>query len=752
MALRTQLDPNILIGDTLADRPLPGAQKQGLLFYAEDTGDSSVLIIDEVTGLRHWEAFSSGTIGPTGATGPTGPVGPTGPTGAVGTTGATGPQGPEVEVGLLAGLPLPAARPVGAEYYATDVGLLFVNDGARWDVIGGTQGLADARPAAAAVPVHSTYYATDQGITYQSDGVATWTVVANPGFVDQAFTVDGVAGNDANVGTVAHPFATLTRAFTAVSPTPRGKSRILLVGAGPYAAPANVSGVVPAGPNGQPLVVVGDAYTQVATGAVTLRSGAALTTGLNLAADQVRGWIYHGLTGVSAGQYQQIATNTVGPNSVLTLLSGALYTVGAPGDTFEILRPTTVITVNGTSLSNGFLGFWRCVLNTGATGLIIGDEIEIGFDVCEWQSGGAANLNVDDAKVYAQPFAGNPIVPLGFHLANSQVFARITDIGSPIGSFVGVYEHGHALIYFSGQPKYAGSYVGGATLNNPTGSVVLNFSYGGFDLANAAAGFTAVSLSGSGSNFSCSNGWNRFALGGAGTFGLVAGYDSYANCTNCLFTGCGTAMAGSRRGVVYAQNVSGSTGNVLGGLVSHGGAILSGGSVAVTGSSGDVQIDGQVPKSWATAFGADSIIQSNAGLSGTQFSFSGGLTGGAGATTVFIPVGGGVPSATNGAGNSPTAMRLPMSPGRLAQNLRITILTNTLATGTVFTLMKAPVATGVPAATTITASIGANTQGNITDLAHTVQYQDGDQVDLQAVNALGGGANPLTMTGALQAI
>jgi len=57
MALRTQLDPNVLIGDTIADRPNPAAQKQGLLFYEVNSGDSWILVIDPATGVRSWEEF-----------------------------------------------------------------------------------------------------------------------------------------------------------------------------------------------------------------------------------------------------------------------------------------------------------------------------------------------------------------------------------------------------------------------------------------------------------------------------------------------------------------------------------------------------------------------------------------------------------------------------------------------------------------------------------------------------------------------
>jgi len=65
MALRTQLDPNHLIGDTIADRPLPGSMKQGNTFYAVDTGDSWILVIDPLTNVRSWDVVAIGGSGAT---------------------------------------------------------------------------------------------------------------------------------------------------------------------------------------------------------------------------------------------------------------------------------------------------------------------------------------------------------------------------------------------------------------------------------------------------------------------------------------------------------------------------------------------------------------------------------------------------------------------------------------------------------------------------------------------------------------
>lgn len=65
--LRTQVAPQVLIGDSILDRPNPAEMPQGTLFHESTTGTCSVLVINDATQVRRWEAFCGGT-GPTGAT------------------------------------------------------------------------------------------------------------------------------------------------------------------------------------------------------------------------------------------------------------------------------------------------------------------------------------------------------------------------------------------------------------------------------------------------------------------------------------------------------------------------------------------------------------------------------------------------------------------------------------------------------------------------------------------------------------
>ncbi len=67
MALRTQVDPYVLVGD-LADLPNPADVAQGTLFHAEDTGDCRILVINPASQFRYWDPFcgTSAASGPPG--------------------------------------------------------------------------------------------------------------------------------------------------------------------------------------------------------------------------------------------------------------------------------------------------------------------------------------------------------------------------------------------------------------------------------------------------------------------------------------------------------------------------------------------------------------------------------------------------------------------------------------------------------------------------------------------------------------
>ncbi len=71
MALRTNVRPWVLIGDTVADRPsayAPGVG-QGFLFHDSSTGDCSVMSVEPSTQVHTWEPFCCGESGCSGGGG-----------------------------------------------------------------------------------------------------------------------------------------------------------------------------------------------------------------------------------------------------------------------------------------------------------------------------------------------------------------------------------------------------------------------------------------------------------------------------------------------------------------------------------------------------------------------------------------------------------------------------------------------------------------------------------------------------------
>lgn len=234
-------------------------------------------------------------------------------------------------------------------------------------------------------------------------------------------------------------------------------------------------------------------------------------------------------------------------------------------------------------------------------------------------------------------------------------------------------------------------------------------------------------------------------MGGAGCIGADSEDMSFVAVLNVAITGYGVAALRSLNAAfIGGSGVTGSAGNGVGLLLQTGGIGEFAGT-SVTGTSGDVQIDGRVGVTWAIA---GTWTQSNAGLPGTQISFSGSFLAQIAGTTTAYYGQGGIPAT---ALSSVTALRWPMSPGRLIQNLRGTILANPATTTTTYTLMRSPVATGVPAATAIVVTVTGGTIGSVADLTHTVQYQDGDQADLQSTN-LNGTAVVVVSSWSMQAV
>lgn len=457
-------------------------------------------------------------------------------------------------------------------------------------------GTADNRPAASSVQPGTLYYATDQGITYRSDGVSTWTILANPGLVRQTFTVNSGTGSDSNVGTAANPFATLAKALSVVSPTPFFQPSILLQGAGPYTAPAISYGApIPQGPNGAPIIVVGDSYVPAGggaaiTGAVTNVSGAVLTTNIaGLTADQMRALLVHNTTSGKTAKYNQIATHTTSPNAAFTSIGNA-WSGWSIGDTIELLQPQTQISTYWHVAGAGPIVLWRIAF-TGTAGFTAEENGQVWFDACTFSG--------------TRPMFGET----GGHFFGNGLF--YSDAWSGLSTTYGTQDGATCLGILASTARcqlFSASQFDGffiSKTSDANSAFSLNTgrcraSFLGLDIINTSANGGGVGV-GIGSYAETNGGWGRIALGGgASAIGLSMGTGSSGSWSSVVTTGAGNAAVSCSGGQWALLGLAGSTGNGLGLLITGAGEVSAIGC-GVTGSAGDVKIDSDAAVSWTVA-------------------------------------------------------------------------------------------------------------------------------------------------------
>jgi hypothetical protein len=426
-------------------------------------------------------------------------------------------------------------------------------------------------------------------------GVKTWVPIgANVadlnkllGLVDVEYWVNSAAGSNSNSGSQSSPFQTLAYALSLIPANPRKKCRIRLVGAGPYTLPAFLSGVEPYGNEGQPLMVCGDAMTQVATGTVQSVSSATLTPTVGgMTADAYRGLIYHGLTGTSTGKYYQIANNSA------TQLTSIGNTFGAAGgDTFEILRPITVL--SGASLQingSGKVGFWRCTLTLGSLDVVAHGSVL--WDACEIALTGRYGGRLQSLNQFGAT-------------ASAYDFLNVTDIGTQSGqtgaffSGAGFPSNGIRMFDESEGTGFLVSRSGFATYGGG------QWYFLGLDVDVTGGANSSGVLLQEGGFAQLNQGYHRLVLGGADGVGIAVAQNSFARLTNAAISITQAGVAGidiSIGGAVEMDNVSGSAGNAVGVWVHWGGVLFNKGGNTLTGSSGNIKVDDDATTiTWAQA-------------------------------------------------------------------------------------------------------------------------------------------------------
>lgn len=590
---------------------------------------------------------------------------------------------------------------------------------------------------------------TTTGILYLSMyvlGVMTLVSMGPTGAAgDTIIFLDPTNGSDTNPGTQALPVKTLAVAWSLLPSMWFGKCRVQCVEPVVHAlitAAGRYSPGYPLGPLSTARCILGAPLTVVASGSVNT-----ITTGLvtnNILTPNVGGMTVDAFKGWSIRPSSGTKLNNIFPiahNDATTIESIAALTGMVNGDTFDIVRATTEFQTNGPAFigTGGGVGIWG-VKFTGGGMSVNGTGMGLWLDNCEYNEtvnrltvAGGASLNLANLIGILSP-AGTSIVDAGTLLGSTALFLHATFFA---GAAIQCTNNG----ILNGRLISQNCQITAGANGNLGGQI--NLLAMEIDLSVATTTQPAVSLD-QNSTFAQGVGYARIVGGGSGgSVGFQVFDRSFAYVVGCQFTNCASgAVSCILNGFVSLTACTGSTGNLVGMILGTGGS-YTGSANTVTGTNGDVEVDSQFPVTWAT-INLLNRIQSASGLPGRDFAYAGGFTGAAGATTAFLPIGG-LPGSVNGTNNSTTAIRTPANPGGLMRNLALTVLTNTLAGITTAVIMKAPVATGTPAATAVTFAIGAGVSGNFSDLTHSVTMQAGDQHDVRLTET---GVGAMTCSGA----
>lgn len=611
---------------------------------------------------------------------------------------------------------------------------------------------ADERPSAADVPGTSTLFKPEGvarlDILENIDGTKSWVEVAEPtgtargvapitvngdheahsltgdvtigtdGTSDWIRYVDSDTGSDDSDGSQLSPWETYAYALSQVPPVNQGKCRIHLIGAGPYTEPQYVTGSIPEGPNAEPLLVIGDELTQLATGACTSVASPVAATNLATTTNQYRGRWLHVLTGTGAGTYGSIANNDNAGN--FTSISNDSFGMAA-ASTFEIVSCTTVINFTTNSrIGFGKIVYWRCKLAGGGIRRHDG-YVECGYDCCE----------IDASNLFAQNSA--TVWSLSVSLMG-QWFRKVTTAGTQSGA-AGVYmSKPESVIQSQDDGSIRGFLVGNCQILLEGNAYV---EFDGLDIIAPGELVRAV-----GRSVAILTRYNRLtkAINDANP-GVRCYSGSTVILENTLITNCADPINVKRGGFVSMSSVTGSSGNTGSGLfVEEGGTVWSDGLNTLTAADGDVKIDAQSPKTWANA---GTTIWSSDGQVGSRLFWCGGFLGAAGLVTFYLPMGG-LPGSVAGTNNSASRIRYPVLPGGRGQRLSVQVLTNALAADAVATVYKNG------AGTAITVTVPAGATGVFSDTTHSETWDDEDAIDLQWICTGGGGGNALTCSASLQ--
>lgn len=328
--------------------------------------------------------------------------------------------------------------------------------------------VADGAAKHAIVPV-----ATDVGkIARQLDDDSMWILTDHSPVTwkrldvpakDYVVYVNSTAGSDTYDGlTPATAWQTIDKAIDNAPAMWTGKCRIYATGTFTYTKRSLVSGI-PVGRLAEPFVIVGE-MADSGVGTVTCAAGST-TTVFNVSTTLVNDAHYGArlrfLTGANADKTVGIVANTTNTVSVIAS-SFSTVIAPAPGDTFVIERPGTVISVASSS------GSHILFMSNGVTPRLISTQnISMGFYGIKWIFGGSTWMLINGGNT-SVCFDSNEVV-LGTAASNSKICVEYgAGVSTRILSFLHGENDGDSNVPFIGNSQMAHLFIKGSYPTSPS--------------------------------------------------------------------------------------------------------------------------------------------------------------------------------------------------------------------------------------------------------------------------------------------
>lgn len=440
----------------------------------------------------------------------------------------------------------------------------------------------------------ATYTMAGRGSTLalRSELPGTWRMTGRVGAPLLFECYVDLAGNDANVGTLASPILTTAEAIRRANNVSWLTTGSVYYGAGTHTAPSDI--VIPGGggPSAQPLELVGTVSLAALTGTVVSSVAGSTTTGVPMAvtlsgtlvASAQVGNVLRFTNGTLAGTGYGIFENTT------NVVTAAKWSASVPtnGDAYAIDQQTTILNVPSALAIRAGSGNGLTLSRMTVSGTLTTQDCFLTFD-----------------RVHRIGF--------GSHAQNTSLSLRLNEYGalfsSPLpGSFAGLLDVDTANLSNVGLRSCS------VQVNRGTLSIFQGF----------ANGLSRIAVTTSGSTISRFNGSACTVSGGTNFVDVIGGGLTLSNATISGTVG-GSAVACTSGGSMTITALVG-TGNAGSAVIAG-----SGGRIRVTDANTGttiagataVKVGGNAATTWALVAGGLTANVSDVGAASTQMCYVG---------------------------------------------------------------------------------------------------------------------------------